>query len=267
MSVTAGAFLFPLLCFVAAYVQTVTGFAFGLMLMGATALTGLLPLPQAAVVVSLLTIVNAVMVLARGWRDIARRPFLRSLAGSIPMVVVGYAILTVMASASLMALRLTLGLVIILSSLQLIRRPQPLARLSPGWSFVAFGALGGLMSGLFSTAGPPLVYQFYRQPLRLVTIRETLVAIFSIGALFRLALVAGSGQWDNRIMVWALVGLPGVMAATWIARRWPPPLSPVALRRIAFLLLFLSGVSLIFPLEHVRTADGESPYSFAITLR
>lgn len=247
MSLDAGILLFPLLCFVAAYVQTVSGFAFGLMLMGATALTGLVPLTEAAVVVSLLTIVNAVMVLARSWRDIAHRPYMLSMAGSIPMVVVGYATLTILASASLMALRLTLGAVIILSSLQLIRRPQPLARLSPGWSFTAFGMIGGLMSGLFSTAGPPLVYQFYRQPLPLVSIRETLVAIFAVGALFRVFLVVGSGQWDNHIMVWALAGLPGVMAATYIARRWPPPLSPAVLRRIAFVLLFLSGLSLMLP--------------------
>jgi len=40
-----------------------------------------------------------------------------------------------------------------------------------------------------------------------------------------------------------LLAIPVVMAATYAARRWPPPLSPKTLRRIVFSLLFLSGVS------------------------
>lgn len=39
--------VFAALAFVAAYVQTLSGFAFGLLLMGALALTGLIPLPAA----------------------------------------------------------------------------------------------------------------------------------------------------------------------------------------------------------------------------
>lgn len=50
------------------------------------------------------------------------------------------------------------------------------------------------MGGLFSTAGPPLVYHLYRQPLPVAVIRETLVAVFGINAVLRLALVAGSGN-------------------------------------------------------------------------
>jgi hypothetical protein len=37
------------------------------------------------------------------------------------------------------------------------------------------------------------------------------------------------------------------MGATYAARRWPPSLSPKTLRRIVFVLLFLSGVSLAAP--------------------
>lgn len=238
---------FTALCFVAAYVQTVTGFAFGLVVMGAAALLGLMPLTDAAVIVSMLSLVNAVMMLARGWRDIARYPFWYSLAASIPMVLAGYVILTITASVSLSALRLLLGVVIIVSSLQLMRRPAPCREISSGWSFAAFAAVGGLMGGLFSTAGPPLVYHFYRQPLPLVAIRETLVAVFAANASFRLLLVAFEGNWNRGIPVWAAAGIPGVMAATYLARRWPPPLSPVALRRLAFMLLLLSGLSLVLP--------------------
>ena len=44
---------------IAAYTQTLTGFAFGLITMGGVGLTGLLSLPDAAMIVSVLTFVNA----------------------------------------------------------------------------------------------------------------------------------------------------------------------------------------------------------------
>jgi len=56
---------------VAAYAQTLTGFAFGLILMGGVGLSGLVPLPDAAVLVSILVLVNALQVLARGWREVS----------------------------------------------------------------------------------------------------------------------------------------------------------------------------------------------------
>ncbi|RYE52252.1 MAG: sulfite exporter TauE/SafE family protein, partial [Hyphomicrobiales bacterium] len=81
---SGGVALFILLSFAAAYVQTLTGFAFGLLLMGAIALTGLIPLPDAAVIIGFLTLANAVVVLVKGWRAIALMPFLLSLLGAIP---------------------------------------------------------------------------------------------------------------------------------------------------------------------------------------
>ncbi|WLF99814.1 sulfite exporter TauE/SafE family protein (plasmid) [Brucella intermedia] len=239
--------VFAALAFVAAYVQTLTGFAFGLLLMGTVAVSGLLPLPEAAIVISLLTLANASMVLARGWRDIAAKPFFLSLVGGIPMIVLGYSLLALLASSSLSILRILLGAAIILSSLQLIRRSSPLVHQSHGIVFIVFGALGGIMGGLFSTAGPPLVFQFYRQPLPHKVIRETLVAIFSLNSLFRLGLVAANGDWHHHALLWALVGLPAVLVSTYLAGRWPPALSVRNMRLVVFLLLLLSAVALILP--------------------
>ena len=87
-----GAFL--ALAGVAAYVQTVTGFAFGLVMMGFIALFGLLPLPDAAVVVGILSLVNTTqMVLHGGWRHVARHALRLVLLASLPTLVVGYVVL------------------------------------------------------------------------------------------------------------------------------------------------------------------------------
>lgn len=231
----------------AAYAQTLTGFAFGLITMGGVGLTGLLSLPDAAMIVSVLTLINAVQMLTKGWRDVAWREFAFVMAASIPMLFAGYGLLGWLAGTQADLLRLLLGLVIIVSSLQLARKPEPLARRSRDGSFLFFGGIAGLMGGMFSTAGPPLVYHFYRQPMPLVRVRETLVTVFALNAVFRIGLVTFSGNLPSASTLMGLVAVPAVMGATYAARRWPPPFSAGTMRRIVFCLLFLSGISLGAP--------------------
>jgi len=126
-------------------------------------------------------------------------------------------------------------------------KPQPLAARSSSASFVFFGAVAGLMGGLFSTAGPPLVYHLYRQPLPAISIRETLVAVFAVNAVIRLAMVAAAGDVPHSGFWWGLLCIPVVMIMTFVAKRWPPPLSALSIRRMAFGLLLLSGLSLAVP--------------------
>lgn len=232
---------------VAAYVQTLTGFAFGLMVMGGVGLTGIVSIEDAAILVSILVVVNGVQVLAKGWRDIAGREFLLVMASSLIFLLVGYWLLGLLVTGSLLWVKLVLGVVIALSSLQLLLKPEPLARRSGDGSFLFFGAIAGLMGGLFSTAGPPLVYHLYRQPLKPAAIRETLVAVFALNAVMRLGAVGLSGRLPEPQFLWTLIAVPVVILFTQLARRFPPKISPLAMRRVAFVLLFLSGASLALP--------------------
>ncbi|MBR2691564.1 MAG: sulfite exporter TauE/SafE family protein [Aquamicrobium sp.] len=233
---------------VAAYVQTLTGFAFGLVMMGAVALVGLLPLPDAAAMVGMLTLVNATQMLVQGgWRDVAPRELRLILVASLPSLLLGYALLEWLADTRADLLKIGLGLVIMLSSLQLAVRPAGLARRSSNASFVGFGMVSGLMSGLFATGGPPLVYHLFRQPLSHARIRETLVTAFGVAQAVRLVVVVASGNMPSMSPVALILAIPTVMLMTYAARRWPPSLSQQAMRRIVFVLLFLSGLSLALP--------------------
>lgn len=238
---------FLLLTAVAAYAQTLTGFAFGLITMGGVGLTGLLSLPDAAMLVSVLTLVNAVQMLLKGWRDVAWRQCGLVMLTSLPFLVLGFFLLSWLADSRADLLRLALGGTIIFSSFQLARKPQPLDRESGPLSFLFFGSVAGVMGGMFSTSGPPVVYHFYRQPLPHVVVRETLVTIFAVNATFRTGLVITSGQIPAASTLAGLLAVPVVMMATHLARRYPPPLTQRAMRQIVFVLLFLSGVALAAP--------------------
>lgn len=231
----------------ATYVQTITGFAFGLILMGLVGLSHLLPLADTAIIVSILTLVNAAVILLKAWRQVDVRHLILTFAGAIPFIIIGVFLLNWMANTSLALLQLILGLVIALSSFQLLQRPKAGIKLAPDYTFVIFGAFGGLLNGLFSAAAPPIVHHFYRQPIEFRVIRDTLLAIFACNAVIRLTTIVLTGSWHNTIIWWTLIALPIVIITSYLARRFPPPLGPEAIRRIVFLLLFLSGSVLAIP--------------------
>ncbi|MCJ8518837.1 putative membrane protein YfcA [Pseudorhizobium tarimense] len=241
------ALAFMALAGLAAYVQTLTGFAFGLILMGAVGLTSIMPLQDAAVVTSVLTLVNASIMISKGWSEVLKKPLMLVLLSSLPSLVIGYLLIEHLAANGVVFLRILLGGIIIVSSLQLVMPPRREERQASDRSFVGFGVISGLMSGLFSTSGPPLVYHFYRQPLSLVAIRETLVAIFGVNALVRLGVVMADGTFPDPHYWPALFAAVPVMAGTQLARRLPPPISAKYLRFIVFILLCASGASLALP--------------------
>src|SRR5690606_37601150 len=127
---------FLLIAGVAAYVQTVTGFAFGLVMMGLIALAGLLPLPDAATMVGLLTLVNATQMMLHGGRQhVARHELRLVLTASLPTLVGGYFLLEWLADTRADALKVLLGAIIMASSLQLAAQRKALAQPSPDASF------------------------------------------------------------------------------------------------------------------------------------
>ncbi len=160
------------------------------------------------------------------------------LCASLPALVAGYFVLDHLATNGLVYLRIILGAVIIVSALQLVVPPRKEEKEASRSSFVVFGAFSGIMSGLFSTSGPPLVYHFYRQPLPVAAIRETLVAIFSINALLRLFVVVADGTFPKLVYWPAFFAVITVSIGTHLARHMPLPLSPKkALKLVVFLLL------------------------------
>lgn len=237
-----------LLCVaIAAGAQSITGFALALILLGLTGLFELAPLADVANVATVLSLFTAVIAL-RGTRRSVDMPILRStVTGSVFGVAAGVALLAWLSANVVMALRLLLGIVVIACAIVVLVRTHPLPQRSSKVSFRGFGFLSGVLGGLFSASGPPLVYQFYRQPLTLDTVRDTLVASLAAGGLIRLAMVAASGQFSVRSAWMCAAAVPLAMTITWRLRRHPPAWDRAVVLRIVCVLLVVTGVGLIGP--------------------
>lgn len=236
---------FWLLAALGAWSQTLTGFALGLIVMSGTTLFGLLPVPVTAQIISVLVLVNGAMVLWRDHRHVDRQALAAAVIGAVPMIALGYWLLGWMASGAVHWLRLLLGIFVATAALQLVNRPQPWDRRSAMPAFAAAGASGGVMGGLFSTSGPPLIWLLYRQPMPLDTIRVTLVSYFVVTQAWRLGLSVADRSLDRLTLIALGGALVAVTAGTWAARRFPPPVPALTIRRAALILLFMSGVALV----------------------
>ncbi len=242
--------IFLLCVAVAGYIQNLTGFAFGLVLLGLASLLGAASIPDVANVVSLLTLVNAAMLFRAVRPRFEAQILWPTLAGSLAGVVAGVLLLTWLSGTLVVVLSLLLGLTIVTFASLLVRANSTLGQRSSGASFVAVGAVSGVLGGLFSTAGPPLVYHLYRQPMELRAIRETLVAVFAANAVLRLAVMLPSGHVSLNALLLALETVPLVLLQTWWMAHHPSGLRPVTVKRLACLLMVAVGSSLVVSSLH-----------------
>jgi uncharacterized membrane protein YfcA len=227
--------------------QSITGFALALILLGLAGLFELAPLADVANVATVISLASAAVVL-RGARKHVDAQILRpTVTGSVIGIGVGVALLGWLSANVVLLLRLLLGLVVIACAVVVLLRTEPLAQRSSAGSFRRWGFLSGVLGGLFSASGPPLVYQFYRQPIGLDAVRDTMVATFAAGAVVRLAMVVASGQFGLRSLLLCALALPIAVGLSWWLKRHPPAWDRRLVLRIVCGLLLVSGAGLVAP--------------------
>jgi uncharacterized membrane protein YfcA len=229
------------------YIQTVTGFALGLVVMGAVTLLNLAPVAMVAIVISLLALVNSFLALLKQGHTVDWLSVRWIVAGLVPAVFIGLMLLDYLSNNSVATLKKLLGIFIVCSGLLLVYRPHPKPVPDRQIRFFAIGAIGGLFGGLFSTGGPPIVFHLYRQPMRVEVVRTTLLAIFIVATIVRIGYVGLRGEFSWPAVRLALYAMPMVLLFTWVGKRYRPPLSDHAMRRVAFGLLILLGLMLLVP--------------------
>ncbi|MFQ6685868.1 sulfite exporter TauE/SafE family protein, partial [Bordetella pertussis] len=97
----------------ATYAQTMTGFAFGLVLLGLTGLLAVAPLPDMANTVSILTLVNALVVIDRARPQVDWTLVRPALVSSLAGVALGVFMLDWISGSAAVLLQWLLGLTIL----------------------------------------------------------------------------------------------------------------------------------------------------------
>ncbi|MDP2565529.1 sulfite exporter TauE/SafE family protein [Pseudoalteromonas marina] len=234
------------LCLSAAtLLQTLSGFGFGLLVVASFTLLDVLPLTATTFLVSLLGLVNSTTVVVKN-RNAVKIPELKlMLYTGIPLMLLGFVLLEYMSAHLTQFLNFILGISILLCcALMLVKRKRT-DRPSRPRSFLIAGGVSGLLGGLFSTSGPPLVFQCYKQAWSIEAIRSTLLAVFTIGGIVRVGIALFGTLPDLDIMFLIAAAIPLVLLVTHFSRRLTPYVDAKWIRIIAITLLGVSGISLV----------------------
>lgn len=247
---------FLLAVFVGSYVQSVAGFAMGMIIVAVVGGLRLLDVPTLSAVISLLTILNVALALRGQTHYIHKRLFLWLALGQVPAIYLGLLLMTWLDGNTRWLLEVCLGLFITMGGLSMSLKPHPWSKVSGPLVTWLTGLSGGLVGGMFSASGPVLGWFGYSQPLKLVTIRATLLACFVLTTGTRTVMVGVEGGLTERVLSFAVAGLPVVFVGTWLGRNFAPPVADEQIKRGAYGLLLVMGVWILMSALLRWMADG-----------
>jgi uncharacterized protein len=235
---------FALACLVMAFAQAVYvlfGFGSGLIALGLLAF--FFPSVQDLVVVILLVALPAELFVAWTARKrIAWREVVLVGAGVLAGVPVGTWILDAGRPEFLFVL---LGWFLVVTGLAFLALPAGRRVVWPRWSAPPVGLLGGVLSGMFGTGGPPLIIYYRLAGADKTTFRSNLMAIWMIVSLTRLPTYGVAGLltvprlWSGAFL------LPAVLLGGWLGHRIHLQLRETTFQRAVAIALSLVGALLL----------------------
>lgn len=226
---------------VGSYLQAFTGFALGIVVLAIAVLSKAAPITIVATTITIVAVPGITIALARHWQHIDQASFFKTLLGLLPGTLLGLWLLGKLEAEHTALLQLLLGALIVAGGIALFIKPHPSRTRSSSASFVIMGVLGGLLGGMFSIPGPPLIYHYYRQPISIQAIRTSLLALSLAMSLIRLFMQMAQGELDGEVMQLGLLAIPVAMLASGLYVRFPPQLSDLTMRRGAFALFVAMG--------------------------
>lgn len=230
-----------LLALVASYVQSVTGFALGMIMMAVAGGLDWYPIATLAAVVSLLSLANIGVALRGSWRQVDLSLGRSIVSGQVLAIGPGLLLLYTLSETSVYSLKALLGVFIAFGSLALAVRPSSFSHRSRAPAAFGAGLLGGVAGGLFAAAGPVVGWFIYRQPLPFPQVRATLLFCFLVSTITRTLMLLAGGVLTAEIGGLVALVLPVVVFGSWLGSKLPPPVDEQHIKQAAFVMLVLLG--------------------------
>jgi uncharacterized protein len=222
-------------------VYVLLGFGSGLIAVGALALV----LPELRDVIVVLLLVNLpaeVFVVASSWRHIAWRGVLLVMAGVAAGIPLGSWLLSI---ADLGVLLTLLGVVLAVAGGVFLLAPDRLPRPVPAWTAPPVGLVSGVLTGLFGTGGPPLIFYYQLRGADKTVFRGTLMAIFLLMTVVRVPSYAVFGL-ITAPRIWSSLALvPAAMLGAFVGDRIHVRIDEAAFRRLVSVALVVIGIMLL----------------------
>jgi len=239
--ITAETLLFLFATFAGAFVAGLSGFAFGLVA-ASIWLYILTPLQTATLIVAFGLLIQGYSVWklrkALDWRKLW--PFLAGAALGVPAGV------TLLIWSNPKSLRIAVGIVLIAYSLYAFLRPALKPVTAGGRAAdAAAGFLNGVLGGLTGLAGILVTIwcslRGWPKEVQRTIFQPVAVAVFLMSAIW----LGAKGTVTVETAKLFVMGLPCVVAGTWLGLKMFGRIDETTFRKIVLALLFVSGVTLM----------------------
>lgn len=229
----------------AGFVQRTAGFGFGIFLIPLLLLLGVMEGDYKSIVslssmmaatLSLVTVFNLRKSL--NWRYI------------LPLLIVfmptSALFSYVMFGTDASWLKIILGVALILLSIYFTFFKKDGIKINPNWfNTIGLGSLSGLMGGLFSMQGPPVVYYYLSTQKTKDQYMAQTQCFFLLGNLWMTMLRAGEGIITTEVGKSYLIAITGCLSGMWIGARVYNKMNKDLLLKVIYIFLAYSGVSMI----------------------
>lgn len=222
-------------------IYVLLGFGAGLIAVGTLALV----VPNLQDVVVLLLLVNLpaeLYVVLASRRHVSWRGVLLVFVGIAAGIPIGTWLLSV---ADLSALLTILGLLLVVVGSAFLLTPDRGPQRMPAWTTPPVGLLSGLLTGLFGTGGPPLIFYYQLRGIDKAAFRGTLMAIFLLMTAIRVPSYAAFGLITMPRLWSSAAVFPAVLAGAWIGNRIHLRVDETSFRRMVSIALIVIGLVLL----------------------
>lgn len=233
-------FLSNLIVFFAFYIRAMTGF--GGTLISVPLLALFFDLKLVVPLATLIEVISSLLLIKPVYKKINRLALVPLVIGALLGTLTGSYFLK---SFTNILLKRTLGFIIILFALNMLRERGRKVKKLPNSAAYGAGFIGGTLGGMFGVNGPPIVMYLNYQLGEKDVLRATLIGLFTIDAFWRITVFTASGLVTSRVLELALILIPAFFVGTFLGNKTHAKISKIKFRKITSGLLILSGAMLL----------------------
>jgi uncharacterized membrane protein YfcA len=216
------------------------GFGLGLFSIGLLAMF-IEPVTNIIVLLLFIALPAEIYVVYKSWKIISWRGIIIIACGVAVGVILGtiilkygkpHFVLTILASFLILA-----GIILLIAQTEVKIH-------WPSWCAPFIGVLSGLLSGMFGTGGPPLVFYYQLSGIDKHAFRGHLMTLFLLMALVRYPSYALSGLITETRFISAVYVFPAILMGIWLGNRIHIQISEKAFRKLVSFSLIVIGMIL-----------------------
>ena len=221
----------------ASYIQSVTGFGFGIFAM--IFLPHLLLQTEANVLSTMLSMLTSLFTALLLFRRIHWKNLLFPVLGCLVSTAAAVAFIKTQENDTLILL---LGIALFALSVYFFFFSAKI-RIKPTWyAGLIAGVLSGIMGGMFAIGGPPVVVYYMQSEKETDGYLATISAYFILSGVVSVASKAAAGFVTVNVWIGFAVGTAGMLLGAVLGKFTRAKIKPNALKRVVYAVMAVSGI-------------------------